>query len=151
VLPIAKLPVIGSASYSGVALYKTASSVSGLPGDVMVDRILESPSMSSDISLFANFGADSISGNLTGFNDSTTGSFSGFVSIQNGKIFEGNSGESEFEGDLSGYVFKNVTSSNTTGAIYGGFGGSVTPDVAGGAMYLNMGAGDQFLGIFSAD
>jgi hypothetical protein len=146
VLPIAKLPVIGSASYSGVALYKTASSVSGLPGDVMVDRILESPSMSSDISLFANFGADSISGNLTGFNDSTTGSFSGFVSIQNGKIF-GN----EFEGDLSGTVFKSGTPRTATGGIEGGFVGSVTPDEAVGAMYLNMGAGDQFLGIFSAD
>jgi hypothetical protein len=150
-LPFAKLPVTGIASYSGVALYKTASSVSGLPNEDKLDKILESPSMSSNITLIANFGADSISGNLTGFNDTTTGSFSGAVSIQNGKIFEGNFGESEFEGDLSGYVFKNVTPSNTTGAIYGGFGGSVRPDVAVGAVSLDLGAGDRFLGIFSAD
>ena len=151
VLPIAKLPVTGNAIYSGVVLYKTASSVSGLPGDVMVDRILESPSMSSDISLIANFGADSVTGSLHGFNDSTTGSFSGGVTIRNGAIFEGDYGGSEFEGDLQGNVLKNGIPTNTTGGISGAFGGSVTPDVAGGALSLNMGAGDQFLGIFSAD
>ena len=151
VLPIARLPVIGGASYSGVALYKTASSVSGLPGDVMVDRILESPSMSSDISLLADFGTDSITGSLHGFNDSTTGSFSGAVSIRNGTIFEGDYGESRFEGDLQGNLLKNGIPRNTTGGITGAFGGSVTPDVAGGALSLDLGAGDRFLGIFSAD
>jgi hypothetical protein len=151
VLPFAKLPLAGSATYSGVVLYKTSSSVSGLPPEDKLDNILESPSMSSDIQLFANFWADTITGNLGGFNDSTTGSFSGVVSIQNGKILKGISGESEFEGDLSGYVIKNGTSRSTTGGIFGGFGGSVTPDVAVGALSLNMGAGDQFLGIFSAD
>jgi hypothetical protein len=145
-LPSAKMPVTGSASYSGVVLYKTASSVSGLPGQLMVDKILESPSMSSDISLLANFGADSISGNLGGFNDSTTGSFSGMVSIQNGTI-SGN----EFEGDLSGTVMKNGTVSYAAGDIKGVFVGSVTPDDAGGALSLDMGSGGRFLGIYTAD
>jgi hypothetical protein len=140
------MPVTGIASYSGVVLYKTASSVSGLPGEVIVDRILESPSMSSDISLLANFGSDSIDGNLGGFNDSTTGFFSGGVSIQNGTI-SGN----EFEGDLSGPVFKNGVYSNATGEIKGFFVGSVTPDDAGGALSLDMGAGGQFLGVYTAD
>jgi hypothetical protein len=107
--------------------------------------------MSSEISLLADFGTDSITGSLHGFNDSTTGSFSGAVSIRNGTIFEGDYGGSEFEGDLQGNVLKNGIPRNTTGGINGAFGGSVTPDVAGGALYLNMGAGDQFLGIFSAD
>jgi hypothetical protein len=140
------MPVTGSASYSGVVLYKTASSVGGLPGEVVIDRILESPSMSSDISLMANFGSDSISGNLGGFNDSTTGFFSGGVSIQNGTIF-GN----EFEGDLSGSVMKNGTFRYATGEIKGVFVGSVTPDDVGGALSLNMGAGGQFLGVYTAD
>ena len=145
-LPSAKMPVTGIASYSGVVLYKLAGSVITLPDEVIVDTILESPSMSSDISLQANFGADSISGNLGGFNDSTSGSFSGGVSIQNGTIF-GN----EFEGDLSGIVFKSGTPRSATGGIQGGFVGSVTPDEAVGALSLDLGAGDRFLGIFSAD
>jgi hypothetical protein len=145
-LPSAKMPVMGLASYSGVVLYKTSSSVSGLPGKDKLDKILESPSMSSDITLLANFGTDSISGNLGGFNDSTTGSFSGGVSIQNGTIF-GN----EFKGDLSGTVFKSGTPKSATGGIQGGFVGSVVPDEAVGALSLDLGAGDRFLGIFSAD
>ena len=150
-LPSARMPVTGGASYSGVVLYKTASSVGGLPGEVIIDRILESPSMSSDISLMANFGSDSISGNLGGFNDSTTGNLSGAIYIQNGTIFEGNSGESEFKGDLTGNFYKDGTLRNPTGAINGVFGGSVTPDVAGGSLSLDLGAGDQFIGIYSAD
>jgi hypothetical protein len=150
-LPFAKLPVAGAASYSGVALYKTALSVIFLPENVIVDTILKSPSMSSDILLVANFGTDSITGSLGGFNDSTTGSFSGGVSIQNGKIFEGDFGESAFEGDLQGNLLKNGTPRNTTGFINGFFSGSATPVDAGGAVYLNMGAGGDFIGVFSAD
>jgi hypothetical protein len=146
ILPSAKMPVTGIASYSGVVLYKLAGSVITLPDEVIVDTILESPSMSSDISLQANFGADSISGNLGGFNDSTTGSFSGAVWIQNGTI-SGN----KFEGDLSGTVFKGGTPRSAAGAISGSFLGSTTPDAAVGAVGLNMGAGGLFLGVFSAD
>ena len=146
ILPSAKMPVTGIASYSGVVLYKLAGSVITLPDEVIVDTILESPSMSSDISLQANFGADSISGNLGGFNDSTTGSFSGAVWIQNGTI-SGN----EFEGDLSGTVMKNGTVSSAAGDIKGVFVGSVTPDDAGGARSLDMGSGGRFLGIYTAD
>jgi hypothetical protein len=145
------MPVTGSASYSGVVLYKLAGSVITLPDEVIVDTILESPSMSSDISLQANFGADSISGNLGGFNDSTTGSFSGAVWIQNGTIFEGEYGLSEFKGDLSGTVFKGGTPRSAAGAIAGNFLGSTTPDAAVGAVGLNMGAGGLFLGVFTAD
>jgi hypothetical protein len=140
------MPETGSASYSGVALYKTASSISDLPGSDKVDKILESPSMSSDIQLIANFGQGTISGGLNGFNDSTTGPFSGMVAIQNGSIFF-----SEFEGGLSGSVSQNGTVRSATGAFNGGFGGSLTPDVAAGALSLDLGAGGQFLGVFSAD
>ncbi len=127
-------------------MYKLAGSVIALPDEVIVDTILESPSMSSDISLLADFGADSISGNLGGFNDSTTGNLSGAVWIQNGTI-SGNG----CEGDLSGTVFKSGTPGIATGGIQGGFLGSTTPDAAGGAVALNMGAGGLFLGIFTAD
>jgi hypothetical protein len=145
-LPSAEMPVTGGASYSGMVLYKTASSVSGLPGEVMVDKILESPSMSSNITLTATFGLDSIFGTLNDFNDSTTGSLTGSVYTQNGTI-TGN----EFEGDLSGSFLIDGRGRDATGAIIGFFGGSVTPDVAGGSLSLDLGAGDQFLGIFSAD
>jgi hypothetical protein len=150
-LPSAKMPVTGRGYYSGVVLYKTASLVSGLPYSGIADTILESPSMSSDIWLQANFEPGTIEGILGNFNDSTTGNLSGGLFIRNGTIFEGNSGESEFKGDLTGNFYKDGTPRNPTGAINGVFGGSVTPDVAGGVLSLDLGAGDQFIGIYSAD
>jgi hypothetical protein len=150
-LPSAKMPVTGRAYYRGVVLYKTASSVSGLPDSGIFDTILESPSMSSDITMQANFEPGTIEGILHTFNDSTTGNLSGELFIRNGTIFEGNSGESEFKGDLIGNFYKDGTLRNPTGAINGVFGGSVTPDVAGGAVSLDLGAGDQFIGVYSAD
>ncbi len=147
ITPVGTMPKKGTATYKGAAVYSTTHDLV----DVIrkkgryftVAEIRETIQATSDVTLTADFAADSISGSLTNFHDED-GAIAGAVDIKNGTITQ-----NTFKGELSGNLALSGKSSPVTGDMEGVFNGYGAQGLGGN---LTGSAGDTPLsGLLIAD
>lgn len=113
----AVMPVVGAATYRGVASFSNVST----------NQALGNPDVVGNFEVNANFGAQSISASMSGLVDRTNAPLTGGMVVSSGPI-NGNT----FQGTLSGSVTNSAGLTSTTGGIAGGFFGSNAEVVLGG-------------------
>jgi len=117
----ANLPSSGTATYSGVASFKSVENVpDGLGFPEYDTLIVMNPEIMSELTLTADLGASTIGGKLTNFQSAEFGALSGEVNLSNGTIDR--SGPEPFiSADVAGAVGTPGNQLAYTGELEGNF------------------------------
>jgi hypothetical protein len=152
---IARLPVVGSATYLGAAAYVPST-------EDLVDKeypeyeqiIVDNPQYVSRVRLVADFSGDSVSGNLDGFRDSQNRPYRIDIKLEGGQIGTSDFGDDAvFGGTLDGTYVEGSETFSFTGDIAGQFLGARGEMILGSVGFSDgfTGEGAPIVGVFTAE